>query len=403
MRGMGRVFLRGRKFWIAYYANGEEYREPGGVTRHEAQCRLRARLREKFSEQFVGPRAEKLTVSELLDGYLADLRLRGAKAVRTQEIHMRRLHAAFGAARALALVRQPERIAKWAEAALACGAARETVKHVLGILKAAFNLARRQNRLLQAPVFPRLKGGPARQGFFERHEFLRVHKRLRAVRRRRPIDDIAEFAYLTGWRKSEILGLRWAWVDRQTRVIRLPDAKNDDGRVLPLVDDLWDLLERRWAAREYRAADRTVGIADHVFHRRGRPLTDIDWAWRSARREAGLSGKLFHDFRRTAARDLVDAGMDYRSAMSVTGHKTQAVFERYRIVDARRTAEALKAMQTHRRRMRTVTETVGRSKNTDKTRTTGHPAAPATGRIVKRNARLADSTADHRLTSLVTA
>ena len=58
MRGMGRVFLRGRKFWIAYYANGEEYREPGGVTRHEAQRRLRARLCEKFSEQFVGPRAE---------------------------------------------------------------------------------------------------------------------------------------------------------------------------------------------------------------------------------------------------------------------------------------------------------------------------------------------------------
>jgi integrase len=141
-----------------------------------------------------------------------------------------------------------------------------------------------------------------------------------------------------------------------------------DGRVLPLVDDLWDLVERRWAAREYRAADRTVGIADHVFHRRGRPLTDIDWAWRSARREAGLPGKLFHDFRRTAARDLVDAGMDYRSAMSVTGHKTQAVFERYRIVDARRTAEALKAMQTHRRRMRTVIETAGRVKNTDKTR-----------------------------------
>src|SRR5207245_10444648 len=100
----------------------------------------------------------------LPEGYLADLRLRGAKAVRRREIHMRQLRAAFGAGRAIALVRQPERIARWAEAALARGAARETVKHVLGILKAAFNLARRQNRPLQAPVFPRLRGGPASAG-----------------------------------------------------------------------------------------------------------------------------------------------------------------------------------------------------------------------------------------------
>ena len=85
-----------------------------------------------------------------------------------------------------------------------------------------------------------------------------------------------------------------------------------------------------------------------------------------------------------------DAGMDYRSAMSVTGHKTQAVFERYRIVDARRTAEALEAMQTHRRRMRAVTDTAGRSKNTDKTRTAGPLPAPAPARTVKRDASFGD-------------
>jgi len=89
--------------------------------------------------------------------------------------------------------------------------------------------------------------------------------------------------------------------------------------------------------------------------------------------------------------------------MSVTGHQTQAVFERYRIVDARRTAEALRAMQTHRRRMRTVIETAGQVKNTDKTRTTGPQAAPAARRIVKQDARLGDAAPDHRLTSLVTA
>ena len=171
----------------------------------------------------------------------------------------------------------------------------------------------------------------------ERHGPGRVADRLRGRGgRRRPIDDIAEFAYLTGWRKSEILGLRWAWVDRHTRVIRLPDSKNADGRVLPLVDELWDLIERRWAAREYRAADRTVGIAEYVFHRCGRPLKDIAWAWRSARREAGLPEKLFHDFRRTAVRNLVDSGVSECVAMKLTGHKARSVFDRYRIMSPAR-------------------------------------------------------------------
>src|SRR5205823_8222633 len=69
-----------------------------------------------------------------------------------------------------------------------------------------------------------------------------------------------------------------------------------------------------------------------VFHHDGEPIKDFRSAWKTACTNAGLPGRIPHDFRRTAVRNLERAGVSRSVAMKLTGHKTEAVYRRYAIV-----------------------------------------------------------------------
>jgi integrase len=71
-----------------------------------------------------------------------------------------------------------------------------------------------------------------------------------------------------------------------------------------------------------------------VFHRDGDAIRNFRSAWKTACTNAGVPGRILHDFRRTAVRNLERDGVSRSAAMAMVGHKTESIYRRYAIVDA---------------------------------------------------------------------
>jgi integrase len=221
------------------------------------------------------------------------------------------------------------------------------INRELTILKRAFSLALQAGKLLAKPHISMLRESNVRTGFFEREQFEAVCRRLPPA-----IQPVVRFAYVTGWRiTSEVLPLEWRQIDFSgSGEIRLDvgTTKNDEGRIFPITRALRLVLEEQ--RRSVDALAQAGVICRWVFHRNGRPIKTFIKAWRQACRDAGTPGKLQHDFRRTAVRNLVRAGVPERVAMQMTGHKTRSVFERYNIVssgDLQAAAHSLDTSDAH--------------------------------------------------------
>lgn len=340
MKGDGRVFqlkradgsLRSSRWWIGYSVNGREIRESAGKTEKEAGKALRARMKQLAGQRWIEPEQERMTVAEMLDTYESDLESRRAKSLDSIKCHLRPIRLEFGERRAVDL--RADDFEKFRRSRLAEGRARQTVDHELGGLRAAYSLARKQERISRVPFIPMFHEHNVRRGWIEQAEAERIAAELGE-----PLGTLTLFARASTWRRSEVESLTWEQVDRTAREVRLFDSKNGRGRVLPLDDYLFGLIERRWQARQFSPL---------VFHAEGRPIGDWRKAWARACQAAGRPDALFHDLRRSGIRDLIRAGVPQSVVMSISGHRTISTFLRYDIASEEDKRSALEKAQTYR-------------------------------------------------------
>lgn len=383
---MGNVYSRKgtKKLWIKYLQLGRVIRESTGTDNIvKARRMLRDREGDVVKGVPVNPNVGKITVDEAATDLLNDYSMNRKRTYKDAERRIKKhLAPFFGNRRLIAITtsdlrayianRQKEGtpVRRKREKATAIDRPDDAqtrrpvsageINRELTVLKRMFSLAVQSGKLIHKPHFPMLRENNVRAGFFEREQYLAVLPHLPE-----PMRPVVTFAFVTGWRiNSEVLPLEWRQVDLKAGEVRLDPGttKNLEGRVFYLTAELKKLLgdQRKLASRVQRQKDM---IVQRVFFHHGTTKAGeaVDLAghgisgsgfyhaWCRARIKAGCPGSIPHDFRRTAIRNMVRAGVPERVAMKLSGHKTRSVFDRYNIVSDGDLRDAAHRLETHPR------------------------------------------------------
>lgn len=325
---MGMLYLRGKTWWVQYYENGKKIRESAKTQKKMvAKKLLEQREGDIAKGKTPGFYFDKVTYDQLADAMVRDYELNGVKSLqqlkRNRRIHLDPFFSGLPAIKITSA-----KVQQYIDHRKSEGSENATVNRELSAIKRMFSLGERQTPPMvdKAPYIAMLKENNARKGFFEYEEFVKLRDAFPAYLR-----GLVTFAYKVGWRYSEITGLTWGQVDRQQWIVRLEvgETKNKAGRTVYLDSELQEVFKAQWQQR------RNNGILTPcVFPKQdGGKLGALNRQWQEACKKAGLTGKIFHDFRRTAVRDMVRSGIPERVAMMISGHKSRCVFERYNIVN----------------------------------------------------------------------
>ena len=131
--------------------------------------------------------------------------------------------------------------------------------------------------------------------------------------------SVVLFALETAMRQGEIVALTWADIDLEKPWAKIRQAKNGEGRVVPLSTRAVAVLQPLQKEREQKGYDPVFPTSSQA----------IKQSWQRACSRAAIEDLRFHDLRHEATSRLFEKGLNPMQVAAITGHKTLQMLKRY--------------------------------------------------------------------------
>lgn len=334
MRGLGTLYRqRGSRFWwMQHFHHGQRFRKSTGCDRlKDAQDVLRKTLADIEQQD-----RSTHTVAGLYAAFEEDYVTNGRKSIaHVKSLWKNHLAGYFAAIAAVDVT--PDQVAEYVRRRRGEGAANASINRELAALKRMYKLALKSEKVRSVPYIAMLEERNVRKGFVRDAQYEALARETAKVGLW--LRGMFELAYTYGWRKSELTGLRVAQVDLAERTIELNpgETKNDQARVVVMTAKAWELLQQCVAAKP--GNELVFTLPD------GKPVRSFRRTWTRVCAAAGVPELLFHDLRRSGIRNMRRDGISEKVAMTISGHRTRSVFERYNIIDPADLKEAVVRME----------------------------------------------------------
>ena len=211
------------------------------------------------------------------------------------------------------------------------------------LIKAMFNQAERTGGVPEGHPNPcrgvKFKKEISKIRYLNAEELGRLYDVLNRLPASSQIRDLISLYLVNGFRKQELLTLKWKNVelDGDNPHVYLPKTKNGKDHQIPLVPDAIKILKE---------IPRSIDGNPYVFPSplkkyAGRPLSDIKVAWYKIRKEAGLEDVTIHDLRRTCGSMMVQNGVPLELIQQILNHSNPEMTRVYARLAPKQIREAL--------------------------------------------------------------